>query len=85
MPDSVSRNLPSDSERALIPVAPRLEGEALARLRFRPSAAFIAQLIAAAQHAPQARARRRTAPAKAAALYAAASYHRPRAVERATA
>jgi hypothetical protein len=39
----------------------------------RPSAAFLAQLVATAQSAPQTRARRRSTAGDAAALYAAAA------------
>jgi hypothetical protein len=42
----------------------------------RPSAAFLAHVIATAQHAPQTRARRRAEPRDAGALYAAACARR---------
>ena len=45
--------------------------------RARPSAVFLAQLIATAQQAPQTRRRRRGAPTEASALYAAASTAAP--------
>jgi hypothetical protein len=59
------------SERGLVPIAPsRPEGSL--RRSTRPSPAFLAQLIATAQHAPQTRARGRIAPADAIAHYTSA-------------
>lgn len=54
----------------LVPVAPAREGGL--RHSARPSPAFLAQLIATAQHAPQTRARGRAEPAEAVAHYASA-------------
>jgi hypothetical protein len=60
------------SERGLVPIAPsRPEGSL--RRSTRPSPAFLAQLIATAQHAPQTRARGRAEPADAIARYTSAS------------
>jgi hypothetical protein len=56
------------SERGLVPVAPS-QRESNPRQSARPSPAFLAQLIATAQHAPQTRARSRIAPADAIAHY----------------
>jgi hypothetical protein len=58
---------PAASGHELIPVAPAREG-CLSR-SVRPSPAFLAQLIATAQHAPQTRARGRITPADAIAHY----------------
>jgi hypothetical protein len=58
--------------RALVPVTPS-RPRACSMARPRPSAAFLAQLIATAQQAPQTRGRRRAEPADACAAYAAAS------------
>jgi hypothetical protein len=59
------------SERGLVPVASR-QPESSLRRSTRPSPAFLAQLIATAQHAPQTRARGRVAPADAIARYSSA-------------
>src|SRR5262249_11505116 len=59
------------SERGLVPIAPR-QSERTQRRSTRPSPAFLAQLIATAQHAPQTRARGRIAPADAIAHYTSA-------------
>jgi hypothetical protein len=61
---------PEASGQELIPVAPAREGSL--RHSTRPSPAFLAQLIATAQHAPQTRARGRIAPADAIAHYTSA-------------
>jgi hypothetical protein len=55
------------SGHGLVPVAPAREGNH--RHSARPSPAFLAQLIATAQHAPQTRARGRAEPADAIAHY----------------
>jgi hypothetical protein len=55
------------SERGLVPIA-----ESSLRRPTRPSTAFLAQLIATAQQAPQTRARGRVAPADAIAHYTSA-------------
>ena len=61
---------PEASGHELVPVAPAREGSL--RRSARPSPAFLAQLIATAQHAPQTRARGRIAPADAIAHYTSA-------------
>jgi len=63
--------LPEASERGLVPIAPS-QPESSLRRSTRPSTAFLAQLIATAQRAPQTRARGRAAPAEAIAHYASA-------------
>jgi hypothetical protein len=64
---------PGAQSRALVPVTPSPRPHAGAMARPRPSAPFLAQLIATAQQAPQTRGRRRAEPADACAAYAAAS------------
>lgn len=64
---------PGAQSRALVPVTPSPPPHAGAMARPRPSAPFLAQLIATAQQAPQTRGRRRAEPADACAAYAAAS------------
>jgi hypothetical protein len=59
------------SERGLVPIAPS-QRESSPRRSTRPSAEFLAQLIATAQHAPQTRARGRIAPADAITRYTSA-------------
>ena len=59
------------SERGLVPIASS-QSESSLRRSTRPSPAFLAQLIATAQHAPQTRARGRIAPADAIAHYTSA-------------
>jgi|SRR5690242_5403693 hypothetical protein len=59
------------SQRGLVPIASS-QSESSLRRSTRPSPAFLAQLIATAQHAPQTRARRRIAPADAIARYTSA-------------
>jgi len=59
------------SERGLVPIGPSPRESSLLHST-RPSPAFLAQLIATAQHAPQTRARGRIAPADAIAHYASA-------------
>ena len=61
---------PATSGRGLVPVAPIRDGSL--RTSARPSPAFLAQLIATAQQAPQTRARGRIAPADAIARYTSA-------------
>ena len=74
MPARDTEDLPSATGRSLVPVAqPAAAGDGPVRLHNpRPSAAFLAQLVATAQHAPQTRTRRRATADHAAALYAAA-------------
>jgi hypothetical protein len=59
---------PEATGQELIPVAPNPRESSL-RQSLRPSPAFLAHLIATAQHAPQTRARGRAAPADAIARY----------------
>jgi len=70
----VTEDSPSATGRSLVPVA-RHGSASDDTARFhnpRPSAAFLAQLVATAQQAPQTRSRRRATADDAAALYAAA-------------
>jgi hypothetical protein len=62
---------PQARGRELIPVTPTRDGSH--RHSVRPSPAFLAQLIATAQHAPQTRARGRAEPADAIARYTGAA------------
>jgi hypothetical protein len=62
---------PQTSERGLVPIAPSQPASPLHRST-RSSPAFLAQLIATAQHAPQTRARSRAEPADAIAHYTSA-------------
>ena len=55
--------------RALVPVQPVAADEAPRQTGERPMSAFLAQLVATRQRAPQTRAGRRTEPAEAAATY----------------
>jgi hypothetical protein len=57
--------------RALVPVTPPAHSGTALDVLQRPSAPFLAQLIAASSHAPQARARRRAEPSEAVAAYRA--------------
>jgi len=59
---------PETTERSLVPVA-RSPRESRQASSARPSPAFLAHLIATAQHAPQTRARSRAEPADAIATY----------------
>jgi hypothetical protein len=72
---SVTGDSPSATGRSLVPL--RRPGAAressTPRHNRRPSAVFIAQLVATAPGAPQTRARRRASAGDAAALYAAAA------------
>jgi hypothetical protein len=63
---------PGVQSRALVPATPS-GPRAGSMARATASAAFLAQLIATAQQAPQTRGRRRSEPADACAAYAAAS------------
>ena len=54
---------------ALVPIAPAAPSERPLSASRRPVAAFVAQLIATRQRAPQTRARRRAHPAEAVAAY----------------
>jgi len=62
---------PVARSRALVPTIPPAPAASPLAAR-RPSAGFLAQLIATAQQAPQTRARRRAAPDHASAAYGAA-------------
>ena len=65
-----SRNpSPETIERSLVPLAGSSRRERSQGPSARPSPAFLAHLIATAQHAPQTRARGRTEPANAIATY----------------
>jgi hypothetical protein len=67
------RNTPSETaQRSLVPLAGRSHGEYREGHSQRPSVAFLAHLIATAQHAPQTRARSRIAPTDAIAHYTSA-------------
>jgi hypothetical protein len=72
---SVTGDLPSAAGRSLVPLTrPAAWHESSVPVRHqRPSAAFVAQLVAIAQGAPQTRARRRASAGDAAARYAAAA------------
>jgi len=72
---SVTGDLPSAGGRSLVPLhRPDATHDGSARAHNqRPSATFLAQLIAIAQGAPQTRARRRASADHAAARYAAAA------------
>ena len=67
---AVDDGMPRSDSRALVPVAPAAAPER--PLGRRPSAVFLAHLIASAQQVPQTRARRRAEPADAMAAYRAA-------------
>jgi|SRR5215470_2653824 len=60
---------PEATERSLVPLAGYAHRERREGPSARPSPAFLAHLIATAQHAPQTRARGRTEPADAIATY----------------
>lgn len=69
---AVGEGVPPHESRALVPVAPAAASEPERPLGRRPSAVFLAHLIASAQQVPQTRARRRAEPADAMAAYRAA-------------
>jgi hypothetical protein len=79
----VTDNSPSATGRNLVPVAQHgSAGTATEAHHSRPSAAFLAQLVAIAQGAPQTRVRCRATAGDAAALYgAAARIERPRLIK----
>jgi hypothetical protein len=80
----VTDDSPSATGRSLVPVAQHgSAGTATAGPHHaRPSATFLAQLVAIAQAAPQTRVRRRATAGDAAALYtAAARIERPRVIK----
>jgi len=64
---------PGAAGRALVPLAGVERAVEYRAARLRPSATFLAQLIAANQNLPQARERRRAEPHEAIAAYAAAA------------
>jgi hypothetical protein len=68
--------LPAPTGGALVPVAPAARERPTGNGLHRPSAAFLAQLIAAERKLPQARERRRAEPHEAIAAYAAAALSR---------
>lgn len=65
------RGEPSETGRALVPVASAAPDQHLDNALPRPSAAFLTQLIAARRKLPQARERRRAEPREAIAAYTA--------------
>ncbi len=70
----VTDDSPSATGRSLVPVAqPDSANAAAGPHHSRPSAAFLTQLVAVAQGAPQTRVRRRATAGDAAALYSAAA------------
>jgi hypothetical protein len=70
----VTDDSPSATGRSLVPVTQPCTADTARRShRARPSATFLAQLVAVAQGAPQTRARRRATSGDAAARYAAAA------------
>jgi hypothetical protein len=70
----VTDDSPSATGRSLVPVAQHGTADAVPGAHHaRPSSTFLAHLIAAAQGAPQTRARRRTSAGQASALYAASA------------
>jgi len=76
MPNGFTGDSPSGGERGLIRIAPSWTRDAARGPR--PSAAFLAHLIATAERVPQARSRRRAGFGEAAAAYAAtARFVRP--------
>ena len=70
--DPVSSVGEQTTGRALVPYAPNTGPSSAADLQPRPSATFLAQLIAADRQLPQARARRRVEPREAITAYRAA-------------
>ena len=68
-PGHSSNPPPVSTERSLVPVASPSDREIRQTPFARPSPAFLAHLIATAQHAPQTRARSRAEPADAIAHY----------------
>jgi hypothetical protein len=78
----VTDDSPSATGRSLVPVAQHGSANAAGLHHARPSTAFLAQLVAVAQGAPQTRVRRRATAGDAAALYsAAARIERPRLIK----
>lgn len=72
-PRNVANSPAAPSGRALVVTAPAPTGNRPFARGERPSAAFLAHLIATAQNAPQTRERRRAMPAEAVAGYATAA------------
>lgn len=77
MPDSVNVDRSETTERSLVTVAGQDSARRPAVSAHRPLAAFLAQLVAAAQGAPQTRVRRRATLDHATARYAAATRRDP--------
>lgn len=77
MPDSVNADRPETTGRSLVTVAGQDSARRPAAGVHRPLAAFLAQLVAAAQGAPQTRGRRRANLDHATARYAAATRRDP--------
>jgi hypothetical protein len=72
MPDSVTDDSGLTTGRSLVAMAAPAGVGAVSTHSVRPSAVFLAQLVATAQGAPQTRARRRATADRAASHYAAA-------------
>jgi len=68
-PGQSSDTPPESTARSLVPLASHSQREVRQTPSARPSPAFLAHLIATAQHAPQTRARSRAEPADAIAHY----------------
>lgn len=77
MPASVNANIPKTTGRSLVPVADQDPARRPAADVHRPLAAFLAQLVGAAQGAPQTRGRRRATLDHATKRYAAATRRDP--------
>jgi len=72
-PRAVGQSPLEATSRALVPLTPPRPLSESRPTRSRPSAAFLAQLIAANRNLPQARARRRAEPREAIAAYTTTS------------
>jgi len=72
-PRTANRSAPEAPSRALVPLTPPQPAPASRVTLPRPSAPFLAQLIAAQRKLPQARERRRAEPREAIAAYTAAA------------
>ena len=72
-PRAADRSAPEAPSRALVPLTPPQPAPEGRVVLPRPSAAFLAQLIAAQRKLPQARERRRAEPREAIAAYTAAA------------
>jgi hypothetical protein len=78
MATGVNDDLTVPTGTALVPLSAAGEAAATTGVRPRPSATFLAHLVATAQGAPQTRQRRRANPDHAATLYAAAAAKKER-------